>query len=308
MYKQFKQKIKFGIRTAYMYLTINFGEDKYRMKDMNITKTLKMATFAAVLATPMVANAVPVDLTGWTAEGGSSSWNVQPGNDTVLQTVNGNPTVFFDSTATTSQGTALSGKIRVTSGGNGDDDFIGFVLGYDTGGLNTPTGASTAGSDFLLIDWKQGDQNFSGFAPKGLAISHIAGAGVAGDFWDHSGSVTQLARGTSLGSTGWLDDTEYSFDILFTSNLIQVSVDGALELSVTSGDAGLASFGDGSFGFYNYSQEDVLYSSITQVDCNQTPNAPGCQQGGGNVPEPTTIALMGLGLAGLGFRRGKKQA
>ncbi len=268
---------------------------------MDIKKIFKVSAAVSVLAMPMVVNAVPVDLSGWTAQGGSSSWNVQPGNDSVLQTVNGNPTVFFDSSVTNTQGTALSGKIKVTT--TSDDDFIGFVLGYDSGELVTSSGHSSAGADFFLVDWKQGDQ---GTALDGMAISHVMGASTSTlNFWDHSNAVNEIQRATNLGSTGWLDNTEYSFDILFTSSLIQVSVGSVLELSITPTDAGLASFGDGSFGFYNYSQSNVLYSAITQVDCSQTPTAPGCQQGG--VPEPAPIALIGLGLALLGLRRVKKQ-
>lgn len=55
---------------------------------------------------------------------------VQPGNDSVLQTTNGNPTVFFEAGSNT-QGTALAGQITPNS--NWDDDFIGFVLGYQSG-------------------------------------------------------------------------------------------------------------------------------------------------------------------------------
>jgi len=264
-------------------------------------KKLAVATAIGLFAS-FNTNAAAVDLSGWTAEGGSSSWNVQSGNDTVFQTVNGDPTVFFDSTATSTQGTALSGKIKVTSAGDWDDDFIGFALGYNSGEINSNS------TDFMLVDWKQRDQNFGGTTGlAGISISHVTDASNHwNDFWSHDGGVNEIQRGTNLGSTGWADDTEYLFNIVFQSNLIEVTVDGLLELSITAADAGLSSFGDGSFAFYNMSQSHVLYSSIEETNCTNTPNAPQCQTG--SVPEPTTLALMGLGLAGFASRKRKLSA
>lgn len=260
-----------------------------------MNKILSAAAVSFALAVPGFANATPVDLSGWTAQGGSSSWNVQPGNDTVLQTVNGAPTVFFDPSSTGTQGTALSGKIKVNT--PFDDDYIGFALGYDSGDITSST------TDFMLIDWKQANQ---GAGKVGLSISHVTDATSNGDFWAHTGGVNEIQRGANLGSTGWADNTEYEFSIAFTQNIIQVMVDGNLELDITAADAGLSSFDDGSFAFYNYSQAQVLYSAITQTNCQTNPSAPECQ--GVSVPEPGILALIGMGLAGIGFTRRKLAA
>ena len=100
--------------------------------------TIKALMVGASLLLSANAFAVPisVDLSSWGAEtlagggvsGGGSNWVVQAGNDAVLQTVNGNASIFFEASAN-AQGTALAGKIRVTT--TSDDDFIGFVLGYE---------------------------------------------------------------------------------------------------------------------------------------------------------------------------------
>lgn len=233
------------------------------------------------LAIPALA--APVDLSGWTAEGTSHNWVLQSGNNAVLQTVNGNPTVFYS--AGNAQGLSLSGTIEVQTAG--DDDYIGFVLGFNPGDL---TSAST---DFILIDWKRNNQNsFGGTAQQGIAISHVsAGLGNNAGAWWHSPAlgVTELARGANLGTTGWAANTEYAFDLLFSSTNIQVFVDGVQEINING------TFANGAFGFYNYSQARVLYAGITEDVLPPT----------GAIPEPATWAMLiaGFGLVGVAARR-----
>lgn len=228
----------------------------------------------AMAAHTGTASAALVNLSGWTAQGGSSNWTVAADQNSVFQSVNGDPTVFFS--GSNDQGKALSGKIKVET--TGDDDFIGFVLGYQSGAYNA------ASSDFILVDWKQLNQNYHGCnAAAGLAISRVTG-GILDNAasWCHTGTTTELARATTLGGTGWADNTEYAFDIIFTASNIQVKVNGVTELNVSG------AFADGSFGFYNYSQQSVRYSALTQDVLPPT----------NGVPEPGSLALVALGLLG----------
>jgi hypothetical protein len=221
-----------------------------------------------ILALPFAAHAspVPVDLGGWLAEG-TGTWNVASNRNSVTQTQNAGATVFHNNT--NSQGQALSGTIRVNT--TTDDDFIGFVLGYRAGDLNATTNV-----DYLLIDWKQSDQNFREVnATRGLAISRVTGNIGGGDStnpfldaWGHRGVVQELARGATLGSVGWADLTEYTFELVFTSVLVEVFVNGLREISLAG------AFRDGAFGFYNMSQANVTYAGLTQAEAPPPPPPP----------------------------------
>lgn len=57
-------------------------------------------------------------------------------------------------------------------------------------------------------------------------------------------------------------------------------------------------FADGSFGFYNFSQPRVLYAGIEEDVAPPPPPR--------NVSAPTSLAILGLGLVGLGFVRRNK--
>jgi hypothetical protein len=71
---------------------------------------------------------------------------------------------------------------------------------------------------------------------------------------------------------------------------IQVSVDGVQQFNING------AFENGSFGFYNFSQQNVRYAGIEEV---VAPPPMG-------VPEPGTIGLFGIGLLGMGLARRRK--
>lgn len=253
--------------------------------------------------------AAPVDLSSWTNDnltGGSSNWTVQnpPANDSVFQSVNGQPTVFFEA-GDQAQGRALSGNITVSGG---DDDYIGFVLGYDSGDLNSSV------TDFLLVDWKARNQGFcGGTGRQGISISRVTStSGGECDFWTHIGGVEELARGANLGDTGWARNQTYDFELTFTESLVEVFVDSILEISLTAAQAGVTGFNNGAFGFYNYSQAGVTYGAITEDvlpdPClTNPPGQGGCPSGPVVMPPPVTQPPVGvpepgvLGLILLGF-------
>ncbi len=221
--------------------------------------------------------AAPIDLSSWSADG-RGNWTLQTQdetNDSVFESLNSGPSVFFNNME--SQGLFLSGTIEVQT--TTDDDFVGFVLGYDPGDVF----GSNATTDYILVDWKQGAQ--SGQNP-GMRISRVTGAidtcGTCtnSNAWNHTGNVSVIQDAATLGDVAWADNTSYMFDILFTSTNIQVDIDGVQQFSING------VFENGSFGFYNFSQPSVLYAGI----------------GSGVIPEPSTAILMGLGLLAMGTR------
>ncbi len=231
---------------------------------------LVLASVVFFLGAAGMASAAPIDLSNWAQEGspGAGNWDVAIDGSNVLQTINGSPTYFISDT--TYINTTFEGNISVET--TADNDYIGFVFGYN------------GQSDFLLFDWRQQNQTFNGMpVVEGFTLSRISGPVGFDELWSHGVSGANAANvavlATDYGSTkGWIDNYVHDFSLVYTTSNVTISIDGNEIFNVNG------IFANGNFGFYNLSQEDVRYSGFTEE---------------GTVPERTTVALLGIGLAGL---------
>ena len=233
----------------------------------------------ATLSLGQLAAQAPVDLVNWQAENypavngfANGQWTVAANGLSVNQSVNGQPTLFLSDFPALM--TVVEGQITT---GSGDNDYVGFAIGFD------PGDSSNVAADYLLVDWKQGTQNFNfnapscsagGVALEGLAVSRVTGIPSADEFWQHNDTddtcsplgqgLTELQRGATLGSSNWVDNVTYTFRFEFLGSRLLVFVDGVLELDVSG------SFSDGRFAFYNFSQANVTYAAFTQATAAST--------------------------------------
>ena len=252
------------------------------------------ATAAALALFALPAAAAPVNLNLWSTEGNGIWSTTTP--DTVIQGYNPPlPTVF--SSPLNMQGMRLTGTVTVLDPvQDNDDDYFGFVLGYDA-----PPGALQYDvfnplADYILIDWKRTTElveyaaGFSCVAQRGLSLSHVTGplGGDAGG-WCHSGpGIAELERGATLGATGWAKNTVYDYEITFTDAAIALWIDGVQQFDVAG------TFENGSFGFYAHSLGDVRFT-LDAVEPLTGPTP---------VPAPAAALLLPAALAGLaGLRR-----
>ncbi|PIE19909.1 MAG: hypothetical protein CSA65_00230 [Proteobacteria bacterium] len=191
------------------------------------------------------------------------NWTILGNERGALQTRNSYPTALRFGAPAVGNTYELDIEVQTTQ----DNDFIGFVLGFDAGEESNTT------ADYLLVDWKQSDQTHRGRTGlAGLALSRVSGVPAELDFWDHSNQVTELARGSTLGRTGWSDNTTYRFRVTYSATSLQVYVNNTLEIDRTFAAGTMPQSGE--LAVYSYSQQGAsfliaspLASTCTPITC-----------------------------------------
>lgn len=183
-----------------------------------------------------------------------ASWQKDLPNNAVTQIVNADAAILL-SDFNFSNG-QMDGTWRVNT--TVDDDFIGFVFGYQNS------------EHFYLFDWKKADQNDPlGFAERGMSVKVVnAGSTLTGnDFWPTNGNGTRV-RTLFHNTVPWVSFTDYQFTLQFRNGEIKIVVkQGATVLAdITVNDS---TYTNGLFGFYNYSQEQVRYSGFRRLSLAQ---------------------------------------
>ena len=226
--------------------------------------------------------AAPIDLNTWVQEGDSTfgDWTVDSLGGSVYQSENDYPTFFVSPNSYIN--TSLAGSFEVQS--SVDDDFIGFVIGYQSPASSTASGDY----EFILFDWKQGTQfksSCNGTAQAGMQLSRVNGSAYGKNdiysmFWCKSTpGIEVLDSNFSFG--GWQDYTTYNFKVDYTATEVTVYINGVEVLSTTG------TFSPGRFGFYNFSQPFVQYNSFTEefnaMASKLDPTCPNAQDGSASV-------------------------
>lgn len=234
---------------------------------INHIKNSRRGLFTAIISGIILFNAAPLlalaDLSSWIPQG-AGNWEVQPGNTSVRQTINGNPTFFVSDFNVL--GGRVTGQFLIHSG-SGDDDFVGFVIGY-----TSPFDGSN-NYNFIVFDWKQAAQASGGATgEQGFSIARTNGIiESANTMWDRANGVDPqynlLAPQVNPG--GWVADRTYQFELIFTTG-----TNGTIEIKVDLDGNGSFGTGEtiynltnvnvpvGRFGFYNYSQGPVTYGNF----------------------------------------------
>ncbi len=204
-----------------------------------------------------VANLVPlagrVDLRRFVVEDGlydssnvsASSWTVSPEGHKVREGTNSLPTFLYSSFS--ALGTRASGYFRL----EGDDDYVGFAMGFEPGDTVDPE------ADYLLVAWKQAAESGS---VRGLRAYRVRG--VPEDFFtiNQEPEAELLATGATLGNVGWVAERDYPFTAELTAGRFRVWIDGTLEIDIAApaGDP----FRDGRFALYTFAQVAAVFRDV----------------------------------------------
>jgi hypothetical protein len=212
-----------------------------------------------------VSECLPSDLSEWEVRLFSvsdqpatapASYTFSEDGTVATQTVNANPSLYLNSRVF--EDVIIRGQFRI-SNADTDDDYVGFVFGYQDD------------AHFYMLDWKQKTQGPTSAslscntANIGISLKRVSGdeaPNLCADFWDSAGTEKVVVLSpASAHAVGWKRNVDYDFVLEHSPGSIRIRImEGATQVAqLESNDA---TYGQGKFAFYNYSQAGVTYKGF----------------------------------------------
>ena len=144
------------------------------------------------------------------------------------------------------------------------EKIVGFVFGYKN--PSGPVTRTAMNVETYVFDWKQNEQTDNGgLSKEGYALYKVDGVvdysdypGSTGPvFWARDNTPISTLLATNFNNNGWNDFQEYTFRLLYTAWNVTIWIDGEEIINIDG------CFEPGRFGFYNSSQNYVIYSDFT---------------------------------------------
>ena len=156
------------------------------------------------------------------------------------------------------------------------------------------------------MTWKKG--NLGGW-DAGLSLWHVTGNINSGPWFlsNNKSFMNEAQSGNNFGDTSWNKNTSYSFDITYREGVIAVFIDEELEIAISAKDAGVDSFEDGGFAYFNFSQDNVYYHNVNYDEIDKVIDQ-GQQDAITSAVPVQGAGVMGLILAGLAGLSRRKTA
>lgn len=197
-----------------------------------------------------------VDLSKWNvvpyliAEFGPPDWVLEENNSVARQKINGTASILLSDF--NAANTEIKGKWRVDT--TVDDDLMGFVFGFQSD------------QQLYLFDWKQGTQSVHldgpiGLAEVGMTVRRVRAVTRLEDLWNTAGTLNvDILHHNSIP---WENNVDYDFTLNYFSPNIGITIKkgNTVVAEINLVDSTYAS---GGFGFYNFSQEQMVYKGFTR--------------------------------------------
>ncbi len=167
-------------------------------------KIMLLPFVAIIFSLPSMAFGLAMNLQNWTASSGGN-WNVSNDGYSVLQTINGQPTYFVSDTDYFNRLIEGTFTVKTTS----DDDFIGFVFGFN----------GSEGLSPFRLEAKQSDLR----TRRLHSFSNITGSDI--NLWGHTGNDLEILASSYSSSLGWRDLQSYEFSLDYSAARTIISID-----------------------------------------------------------------------------------